>query len=70
MSFVIIECTLMRVSNTVILEVFKGYDENSRASRSNTTYRVSASEVRRESFFDEFEFHTLRIWMRLIEPSV
>ena len=38
MSFVIIECTLMGVSNTVILEVFEGYDENSRASRSNTTY--------------------------------
>ena len=29
MSFVIIECTLMSVSNTVILEVFEGYDENS-----------------------------------------
>ena len=44
MSFVIIDCTLMGVSNTVILEVFEGYDENSRASHSNTTYNGTSLE--------------------------
>ena len=29
---------VMRGSDTVILVVFEGYDQNSRASRSNTTY--------------------------------
>ena len=33
-----IKIVLELVSNTVILEVFEGYDQNSRASRSNTTY--------------------------------
>ena len=43
--FVIIECAVIRASNTVILEVFEGYNQNSRASRSNTTYEAGAPIV-------------------------